>query len=157
MPCPCSQGSLDCVGSRSRKRIRASGAENRLIIRRLQCEDCQRIHHELPDILVPYKRYDGESIERALTESTATDVAADDATLSRWRSWFQAWLAVRANLDHCRDLLVGFVYISFADLQGFHLPLQHKSGPQTPPGCVFVPPFDHLQRYGLHSRPILKN
>lgn len=60
-----------------------------MIIRRLRCCDCGRMHHELPDILVPYKRYGSESIEAAVTRDTALDVAADESTIRRWRNWFK--------------------------------------------------------------------
>ncbi|MDI6879905.1 MAG: DUF6431 domain-containing protein [Desulfitobacteriaceae bacterium] len=60
-----------------------------LIIRRLRCTHCHRIHHELPDCLVPYKRYDCASIEQTVTETAkATDIAADEATLYRLNIWF---------------------------------------------------------------------
>ena len=42
-------------------------------------------------LLVPYKRYDAESIEGVVTEPTRTDTAADESTLSRWKIWFIAW------------------------------------------------------------------
>jgi hypothetical protein len=63
----------------------------KLVIRRLYCEACRRIHHELPDRLVPYKRYDAESIEGAVSEPPRTDIAADESTLRRWKCWFLAW------------------------------------------------------------------
>jgi hypothetical protein len=46
---------------------------------------------ELPDTLVPYKRYDAESIEGTVSDPAGTDVAADESTLARWRYWFLAW------------------------------------------------------------------
>lgn len=58
------------------------------MIRRLRCSSCNRIHHELPDLLVPYKRYESQSIEAAVTGSAALTVAADEATISRWKQWF---------------------------------------------------------------------
>lgn len=61
------------------------------MIRRLQCQSCRKIHHELPDILVPYKRYDAESIEGVVSEPAREDIAADNSTIGRWRSWFLAW------------------------------------------------------------------
>jgi hypothetical protein len=57
----------------------------------MQCENCNRIHHELPDFLVPYKRYDAESIEGAVSEPVRLDIAADESTLYRWRIWFLVW------------------------------------------------------------------
>jgi len=86
--CPCCGGALKVIGSRERKYIKATGEHVILIIRRLKCGACKRIHHELPDILVPYKRYDSESIEAVLNGGTALSVAADESTISRWKRWF---------------------------------------------------------------------
>ena len=77
------------IGSRKRKYLKKSGESNVLIIRRLRCGNCNKIHHELPDILVPYKRYDNESIETVLIDNGSLDVAADDSTILRWRTWFR--------------------------------------------------------------------
>ena len=63
-----------------------------LIIRRLRCINCNRIHHELPDFLVPYKRYESAAIEKVVLEPKASDLAADDATLYRLRKWFHEML-----------------------------------------------------------------
>lgn len=62
-----------------------------LIIRRMRCEMCKKIHHELPDILVPYKRYVSESIEEVISTFSPIHVAADESTLYRWKSWFNQW------------------------------------------------------------------
>ena len=88
VPCPCCNKGLDVVGSRKRIWFKRNGERAKLVIRRLNCERCRRIHHELPDLLVPYKRYDAESIEAALSESNYGDTAAEESTLSRWRAWF---------------------------------------------------------------------
>jgi hypothetical protein len=40
---------------------------------------------------VPYKHYDAESIEGVLADPEGTDVAADESTILRWRTWFAAW------------------------------------------------------------------
>lgn len=57
----------------------------------MRCKECQRIHHEIPDLLVPYKRHEADSIEQAVTEPASTHVAADESTLRRWRVWFEEW------------------------------------------------------------------
>lgn len=88
IPCPCCNGPLDVIGSRQRKYINGLGEQKILIIRRLQCERCKRIHHELPDNLIPYKRYGSKSIEAVITGNTKLTVTADESTLSRWRNWF---------------------------------------------------------------------
>jgi hypothetical protein len=89
IPCPCCSGTLRVIGSRQRKYIKSSGETSVLRIRRLGCQDCGRIQHELPDILVPFKRYDSASIEAVVTGNAALHVAADEATLCRWRNWFR--------------------------------------------------------------------
>lgn len=85
--CPCCNGSLEVIGSRPRGFISGTGEKTILIIRRLRCRQCKRIHHELPDILVPYKRYGSESVEAVVTENSVLTVAADESTLGRWRNW----------------------------------------------------------------------
>lgn len=60
--------------------------EKVLRIRRLQCKNCLKIHHELPDLLVPHKRYAAATIEATLDE---TEVALATSTIRRWVSWFK--------------------------------------------------------------------
>jgi hypothetical protein len=96
--CPCCSSLFDVIGSRPRSWYMSSGERAKLIIRRLRCKICKRIHHELPDILVPYKRYDAESIEGVVSDPPREDVAADEATLYRWRAWFAAWAVYAAGV-----------------------------------------------------------
>jgi hypothetical protein len=77
------------IGSRHRGYIDGTGENKILVIRRLCCLHCDQIHHELPDILVPYKRYGRESIEAAVSRESHLTVPADESTIRRWRSWFQ--------------------------------------------------------------------
>jgi hypothetical protein len=76
------------IGSRRRGFVNGAGERVVLVIRRLKCVGCGRVHHELPDILVPYKRYNSESIEAVITGDSELTVAADESTISRWREWF---------------------------------------------------------------------
>ncbi|MGI6649029.1 MAG: DUF6431 domain-containing protein [Bacillota bacterium] len=87
-PCPCCNGLLKVIGSRHRRFINGIGNKNVLVIRRLRCRHCHRIHHELPDILVPYKRHSSESIESVISGNDDLTVAADESTIGRWRNWF---------------------------------------------------------------------
>lgn len=90
VPCPCCGERLAVIGSRQRKVVSECGDSRLLIIRRLRCSQCRKIHHELPDCVVPYKRYESECIEQVVSESVEPpSVAADDSTLRRWRSWFK--------------------------------------------------------------------
>jgi hypothetical protein len=60
------------------------------MIRRLRCSPCNKIHHELPDLLVPYKRHESKSIEAAVSEDATLSVAADESTINRWKQWFSS-------------------------------------------------------------------
>lgn len=92
VPCPCCEGLLKAIGSRGRMLIESTGETKLLRIRRLRCKECRRIHHELPDCLVPYKRYASECIEEVLSETGAEpSVPADESTLYRWRCWYAAY------------------------------------------------------------------
>jgi hypothetical protein len=75
------------IGSRRRGYTDSAGDPGKLIIRRLRCRDCNKIHHEIPDLLVPYKRHASESIEAAVAGDDDC-VAADDSTIRSWRRWF---------------------------------------------------------------------
>lgn len=77
------------IGSRHRVYIDGTGEKTTLVIRRLRCLHCGQIHHELPDILVPYKRYGSESIEAAIVGEGGLTVPSDESTIRRWRTWFQ--------------------------------------------------------------------
>jgi hypothetical protein len=90
VPCPCCGERLIVIGSRQRKLASGGGERRLLVIRRLQCTGCQKIHHELPDCIVPYKRYESSCIEEVVAEpESPLAIAADDATLRRWRNWFR--------------------------------------------------------------------
>lgn len=107
------EGELRVIGSRRRGFVKSSGESVQLIIRRLRCIDCQSIHHELPNLLVPYKRYEAESIEQGVTE-TSPSVAADESTLRRWKTWFAVWSPYAAS---CLAAIAS----------RFHLPVKESS------------------------------
>lgn len=81
---------MKVVGSRERVLYNAAGERKMLWIRRLRCLVCGRIHHELPDIVVPYKRFDSATIEAVIEQEAPLSAAADDSTIYRWRRWFLA-------------------------------------------------------------------
>ena len=76
-----------------RKRVWWKGEDNEdkyvMLIRRLYCEDCRKIHHELPDCLVPYKRYGAEVIENTATALMPTASCPPD-TMRRIKAWWEA-------------------------------------------------------------------
>ncbi len=53
--------------------------------------ECSRISHELPDMVVPYKRYESAVISEALNESADPEDSccpAELSTIQRWKLWF---------------------------------------------------------------------
>lgn len=89
-PCPVCNGLLKVIGSRRRGYINELGDCKTLMIRRLRCSPCKKIHHELPDLLVPYKRHESKSIETAVSGEATLTVAADESTIRRWKKWFSS-------------------------------------------------------------------
>jgi hypothetical protein len=92
IPSPCCGKSMSVIGTRSRKSKERSGEKKVYDIRRLACDNCGGIHHELPDFLVPYKRYDRECLETVLSNPATHDVPADESTLFRWVDWFNSFV-----------------------------------------------------------------
>jgi hypothetical protein len=90
VPSPRCGEALSVIGSRKRKLTSEGGDRRMLVIRRLRCTQCLKIHHELPDCIVPYKRYESACVEQVVSKPvTPATVAADDATFRRWKNWFQ--------------------------------------------------------------------
>nr|WP_281275713.1 DUF6431 domain-containing protein [Bacillus yapensis] len=90
LPSPCCGKSMSVIGTRDRKAKKSSGESCIYNIRRLGCDNCDKIHHELPNFLVPYKRYESECIEAVLTNPSNHDIPADESTLYRWFAWFKS-------------------------------------------------------------------
>lgn len=73
-------------GHRLRKLIDTDGEKKILMIRRLSCGRCERLHHELPDIVVPYKRHSAETIETIID---GKEVAEERRTSGRIAAWWR--------------------------------------------------------------------
>ena len=67
-----------------------------LIIRRLQCPDCRRMHNELPDCLVPYKRLCAEVFE-SIISGVSVAAPCEGRTIRRILAW---WRAVGGYFSH---------------------------------------------------------
>ncbi|WP_257297406.1 DUF6431 domain-containing protein [Cytobacillus gottheilii] len=92
IPSPCCGKVMLVIGTKNRKAMDHSGQSKTYNIRRLRCTNCLTIHHELPDLLVPYKRYESECIESVLTNPSNHTIPADDSTISRWSGWFHEYV-----------------------------------------------------------------
>ena len=88
LPCPICGGGLNAYGWRERKVIESDGGTKLLLIHRLLCTKCGGIHHELPDILVPYKRHCAETIEKVIS-GKSDDVYCEGSTIRRIQNWWQ--------------------------------------------------------------------
>lgn len=94
--CPHCSREMRVAGSRKRKVTGLDGKEKVLIIRRLRCDSCRRIHHELPDFIVPYKHYSAEVVENILQEPEETaDFCSpcENSTVRRTIRWFSLLLS----------------------------------------------------------------
>ena len=93
--CPtCKNGSL-IFRDYCNRIVRHEGGETEWIrIPRHQCNNpnCRRIHRMIPDILVPFKHYDSDVIQDAVSDrlnTTQTDDAPSPATIQRWKRWIE--------------------------------------------------------------------
>jgi len=93
--CPVCGHVLIVIGTRERKYIKGDGIKEILIIRRLRCKECLVIHHELPDILIPYKRHCAGTVENIIRGDTV-DVCCEERTIRRIRAW---WAACRLYFE----------------------------------------------------------
>lgn len=93
IPCPICGAQLKVIGSKKRKAIDSEGHWQTYIIRRLRCKECETIHHELPDFLIPFKRHCRANIECVIAEN---DIHRDRlanmslSTVLRIRWWWHA-------------------------------------------------------------------
>ena len=81
--CPRCGGNMYVRDSKCRQVISATGEEIIFRLRRLKCRKCKTIHLELPDLLIPYKHYSRDAIEKALS-GALTHCPAENSTIYRW-------------------------------------------------------------------------
>ena len=86
--CPICGEALTLRGHCTRGVIFGSGKKVVLIIRRLRCSGCKRMHNELPDCIVPYKRLCAAILERVIN-GAREGVSCDERTLRRILDWWR--------------------------------------------------------------------
>jgi hypothetical protein len=74
--------------TRERGVFRYEGDREIYRLRRLKCSVCGKLHTELPDFILPFKRYDAQTIQATLDESPDNCCTADESTMARWRRDF---------------------------------------------------------------------
>lgn len=61
--CPNCGGTLKHYDSVKRLLKTKNGVKRHIKIRRLKCVDCNKIHRELPETILPYKHYESEIVK----------------------------------------------------------------------------------------------
>lgn len=95
--CPICFSEMRIIGSRDRKATENDGSQQVYVIRRLRCTRCGKIHHELPDLLIPYKRHRAEKIEEIVSNMHSDDTL-EQTTTRRLKKWWE-------------DISLYFIYI----------------------------------------------
>ncbi|MDR2898747.1 MAG: DUF6431 domain-containing protein [Clostridiales bacterium] len=83
-------------GWRTRKLILINDDISVLMVRRVWCKGCNKIHHVLPNIIVPYKRHDAETIEAIIT-GCQCKTFCEESIINRIKVWWrrlQSYIAV---------------------------------------------------------------
>ena len=83
-------------GWRIRKIINSDGSAQILVIHRMCCKVCGKIHHELPDIVIPYKRHCAETIEKIVSGGDDDRIPCEESAIRRIRTW---WVACRLYFE----------------------------------------------------------
>jgi hypothetical protein len=114
--CPICQSVLTMRATRQRVCWKGEEDKEILLIRRLYCDKCKRIHHELPDCLVPYKRYSADAIENIVDGQAVEDAPCPESTVKRLRGW---WSAVKQYFLHILLTLMEKFGVSFGSPPAF--------------------------------------
>jgi hypothetical protein len=87
--CPCCQCELKFFARRSRKYINKFEETKYVLIRRLRCTNpnCNKIHHELPSFLCPYKQHCSETCE-IIIDNNIEITNCDPRSIRSIRQWF---------------------------------------------------------------------
>jgi hypothetical protein len=97
--CPvCACAMLIKKGWRKRKLITLDGAVLTLMVCRVRCKECNKIHHVLPDIIVPYKRYDLETIEK-IVQGNQNETVCEENVINRIKAWWRKFLLYISMLE----------------------------------------------------------
>jgi hypothetical protein len=115
--CPVCHNLLYRSGTRQRV-WRVSEDEKRiLIILRLYCESCDKTHRELPDCIVPYKRYGAQIIEDIVVSNEPDqNLPCPPGTVRRLRDW---WDAVKVLFLNVLLTLTEIYHVEFGNPPAF--------------------------------------
>lgn len=99
--CPICGGALKVHGTCTRK-VRYGDCIRKYHLRVLKCRCCGKTHRELPDSLIPYKRYGVEAFCE-IAESTEARHTCETSTWLRIRAWL-AWF-----ISYAQNIVTGLI------------------------------------------------
>ena len=87
--CPLCGGRLIYRDRKRRVQKNYGGECEYLLVRRLRCVQCKRLHIELPDYLYPYKHYTSDMISMVVEDTDELYIEDFPCKLSikRWKNW----------------------------------------------------------------------
>ena len=94
--CPVCQSPMKPYDYRKRIMKQYDGETEYLILRRCRCTNngCNKLHIQLPDLLLPHKHYAASIIEETIEDREDNLLMIPDYpcqdTLSRWKKWFDS-------------------------------------------------------------------
>jgi len=85
-PCPLCGGALKFRSVKKRKVVMLDGTEKKLRLRHMKCQDCGKMHVELPDYVFLRRHYDAVAVGKVLSgEITNKEYfAVSSRTIQRW-------------------------------------------------------------------------
>lgn len=86
----CPNCGMELIYRDSRLRIwrHCNKPTDRIMIHRMLCPTCKKLHTVLPDVLVPHKHYGASEIEAVLESKVRSDEVSD-STAVRWNQWIK--------------------------------------------------------------------
>lgn len=82
--CPACNGVLSGYDTRRRHIVDSAGDAHWLLLQRLRCSSCGKLHIAAPPFVVPKKHYNAETIADVKAGREAL-CPADNSTMRRWR------------------------------------------------------------------------
>jgi hypothetical protein len=115
--CPICSSNLKTIGSKQRKVIEQDGSKQTYVIRRLRCIKCKTIHHELPDLIVPYKRHCLSTIELAISTKQGSSLITSSSTTASYtirkiKTWWNVVSVYLMNIINSLKFKYGAVYFN---------------------------------------------
>jgi len=90
-------------GWRRRTLILINDEELVLMVRRVKCKGCNKTHHVLPDIIVPYKRHDLETIEKIVLHNQ-NETVCEESVINRIKTWWRRLLLYATMLQSSKQI-----------------------------------------------------